>query len=112
MKPLKTVTVPVTPTFVKLPISGSTKLEFVKDTLVVPEKLVLYKMNTKKLGLPNIRQWTFDNQDNNKSFQREYSYFLNLIKSKNYQKTSLLAALKVLNVIKIIYKQNNYDYCS
>ena len=69
-------------------------------------------MNTKKLGLPNIRQWTFDDKNKNKSFQKEYSFFLNLIKSKNYQKASLLAALKVLSVVRIIYKQNNYDYCS
>jgi len=91
--------------------SGKIKI-FGKGGSYGPEKLVLYKMNTKKLGLPNIRQWTFDDKNKNKSFQKEYSFFLNLIKSKNYQKASLLAALKVLSVVRIIYKQNNYDYCS
>ena len=76
------------------------------------EKLVLYKMDKKKFGLPKIKEWIFDNNIKNKSFDKEYVHFLNLIKNKNYNKTSLVSALKVLNGVKKIYMQNNYDYSS
>lgn len=75
------------------------------------EKLILYSMNSKKLGIPKIKEWTFNNNNKN-SFEKEYTYFLDLIQNKIYKKASLLSALKVLSVIKKIYRQNNYDYCT
>lgn len=74
------------------------------------EKLILYKMNPRKFGVPKIQEWSFVKKNN--TFEKEYKYFLSLIKNKNYQNFSLLESLNVLNAVKEIYKQNNYDYCT
>ena len=72
------------------------------------EELIFYKMK-KKLGVPNQRKWKF-NQDT--SWGLELNEFYKDIKSNRNHECNLETALKVMQILKKIYKQNNYDYCS
>ena len=73
------------------------------------EELVYYKM-LPKMGPPESKKWIFDGED--LSWHTEMDDFYDVISNNREPSISLKDALKSLEVIEKIYKDNGYDYNS
>ncbi len=73
------------------------------------EELIHYKM-LPEMGPPESKKWIFDGED--LSWQTEMDDFYNVISNNLKPSITLNDAMKSLEVIEKIYKDNGYDYSS
>ncbi len=73
------------------------------------EELIYYKM-LPEMGPPKEEKWVFEGED--LSWQKEINNFYDVIEYNKKPSITLEDALKSLEIIEKIYKDNSYDYSS